>query len=124
MTAKETQLPADDPARRELARGTQELAILCALAEAPRYGYDLLSSLNEATDGSPEIKEGSLYPILHRLEDAGYVTTTWEAEGRNAPRKYYALTKEGTARLAALRTEWERLVRGMDRLLDGRGKRR
>lgn len=114
----------EDDLGRELARGTQELAILSVLATEPRYGYDLLSTLNETTGGHPEIKEGSLYPILHRLEDGGYVSTTWEAEGRSAPRKYYALTDAGRSRLDALRTEWERLVAGMSRLFDHKGRGR
>ncbi|HVE92254.1 MAG TPA: PadR family transcriptional regulator [Actinomycetota bacterium] len=112
----------DEAARRELARGTVELAILALLSRAPTYGYDLLSTLNEITGGTPEVKEGTVYPILHRLEDSGFVSASWEAQGRNAPRKYYAITKDGKARLSSLRTEWDRLVGGMSRLLDG-GKR-
>lgn len=105
--------------RREMSRGTAELAVLGMLARKPTYGYELLASLGEATGGNPEIKEGTLYPLLHRLEDAGYVTTTWEAEGRAAPRKYYQLTDQGKARFKALRSEWQQLKEGLDRLLEG-----
>lgn len=109
----------EDGSRRELARGTVELAVLAALAPGQRYGYELLTLLEDATGGTPEIKEGTLYPVLHRLEDAGYVTTSWEAEGRSKPRKYYSLTDAGRARLDAMRAQWERLVAGMGRLLHG-----
>jgi PadR family transcriptional regulator PadR len=105
--------------QRELSRGTTELAVLALIAARQRYGYDLLSTLGRATDGSLAIKEGTLYPVLHRLEDGGFIAATWEAEGRTAPRKYYRITREGKTRLDALRTEWQRLVTGIDRLLDG-----
>jgi PadR family transcriptional regulator PadR len=111
---------AEDGARRELARGTLELAILSVLASNPRYGYELMSVLRSTTDGSLELKEGTLYPVLHRLEDAGFVTTYWEAEGRTQPRKYYRISAPGRARQRELRAEWDRLVDGMTRLL-GKG---
>lgn len=114
-------MKADDGARRELARGTVELAVLSLLVDRPRYGWDLISTMNETTGGSPEVKEGTLYPILHRLEDAGYVATSWEAEGRGQPRKYYRITTDGKARLEVLRAEWHRLVEGMSRILEGGG---
>src|SRR5918997_1470807 len=60
-------------AQREFSRGTLELAILALIQSKPRYGYDLLTSLIAATDGALEVKEGTLYPVLHRLEDAGYI---------------------------------------------------
>ena len=112
---------AEDGARRELARGTLELAILAVLSSAPRYGYELMALLKSATDGALELKEGTLYPVLHRLEDGGLVTTYWEAEGRVQPRKYYKVTALGKTRAKELRTEWDRVVDGMTRLLEGEG---
>jgi PadR family transcriptional regulator PadR len=106
-------------AQRELSRGTIELAVLALITDERRYGYDLLSSLAEATGGFVGIKEGTLYPVLHRLEDAGYIEATWEAEGRGKPRTYYGITEAGRQRLALLRTEWDRLAAGMERLLNG-----
>lgn len=105
--------------QRELSRGTVELAILALIAARRRYGYDLLTSLGTASEGAIAIKEGSLYPVLHRLEDAGYITAEWAAEGRSAPRKYYQISPEGKARLRALRSEWQRMTAGMERLLNG-----
>ena len=106
-------------AQRELSRGTIELAVLALIKDQRRYGYDLLSSLAAATGGFVGVKEGTLYPVLHRLEDAGYIEATWEAEGRGKPRKYYAITAAGRRRLGLLRTEWERLAAGMEQLLNG-----
>jgi len=111
-----------ETAQRELSRGTIELAVLALIADERRYGYDLLSALSTATGGSLGIKEGTLYPVLHRLEDAGYVEAAWEAEGRAKPRKYYAITRAGRERLDLLRAEWERLAAGMQRLLNGRDR--
>jgi PadR family transcriptional regulator PadR len=109
----------DEGIQRELSRGTMELAVLALIEARKRYGYDLLTSLGSASDGSIAIKEGTLYPALHRMEDAGYISASWEAEGRAAPRKYYSITSQGKARLEALRTEWLRLASGMERLLNG-----
>lgn len=106
-------------AQRELSRGTIELAVLALIRERRRYGYDLLSSLAAATGGFVGIKEGTLYPVLHRLEDAGYIEASWEAEGRGKPRKYYGITDAGRERMVLLRTEWDRLAAGMERLLNG-----
>ncbi|MEA2447857.1 MAG: PadR family transcriptional regulator, regulatory protein PadR [Actinomycetota bacterium] len=114
----------EDPsaaAQRELSRGTVELAVLALIQTKPRYGYDLLTSLGAATGGSLSIKEGTLYPVLHRLEDAGHIEATWQAEGRAAPRKYYGITKQGKERLTLLRGEWDRLASGLSQLLGGPG---
>jgi PadR family transcriptional regulator PadR len=98
-----------------------ELAVLALIEARKRYGYDLLTSLRSASDGSLAIKEGTLYPALHRMEDAGYISASWEAEGRGAPRKYYSITRDGKTRLGALRNEWLRLSAGMEKLLNGGG---
>jgi PadR family transcriptional regulator PadR len=108
--------------RRELARGTTELAVLSVLGVRRRYGYELLKVLRETGEGVLEIKEGTLYPLLHRLEDSGHILATWEAEGRARPRKYYVITPEGRTYLAMLRAEWSGLVDGMRRLLDTLGE--
>ncbi|WP_053175176.1 PadR family transcriptional regulator [Nonomuraea sp. SBT364] len=108
--------------RRELARGTTELAVLSVLSVRRRYGYELLKVLGQAGEGVLEVKEGTLYPLLHRLEDSGHIVATWEAEGRARPRKYYVITPDGRAYLAMLRTEWGGLVDAMRQLLDTLGE--
>ncbi|MGW0203246.1 PadR family transcriptional regulator [Nonomuraea sp. NPDC003201] len=108
--------------RRELARGTTELAVLSVLDVRRRYGYELLKLLRQAGEGVLEVKEGTLYPLLHRLEDAGHILATWEAEGRARPRKYYVITPDGRTYLAMLRAEWSGLVEAMRQLLDTLGE--
>lgn len=114
--------PGDEGIQRELSRGTMELAVLSLIDIRKRYGYDLLTSIGTASKGSIVIKEGTLYPVLHRMEDAGYIKASWEAQGRASPRKYYQITKNGKARLEVLLTEWQRLTMGMERLLSGGGE--
>lgn len=93
------------------------MAVLSVLNARRRYGYELLKLLREAGEGVLEVKEGTLYPLLHRLEDAGHITATWVAEGRARPRKYYAITPDGRTYLALLRAEWSGLVDAMRQLL-------
>lgn len=104
--------------RRELARGTAELAVLSILKAGRRYGYELLKVLQQTGNGNLEIKEGTLYPLLHRLEDAGFISGEWQAEGRARPRKYYLITPQGRAHLTRLRVEWTALMNGMQTLLN------
>jgi PadR family transcriptional regulator, regulatory protein PadR len=103
--------------RREMTRGTAELAVLAVVYAKRRYGYEILKLLQGEGEHGLEIKEGTLYPLLHRLEDVGYIAGEWEAEGRSRPRKYYSLTASGRAHLALLRTEWSALIQAMQALL-------
>lgn len=96
----------------ELKRGTLELLLLHLVAERPKYGYELVREL-QAGDAI-EIKEGTVYPVLYRLEDRGLVVPEWQAEGRGVPRKYYQLTEAGHARLDELRREWRTYVRWVE----------
>ncbi|MFC4534483.1 PadR family transcriptional regulator [Sphaerisporangium dianthi] len=103
--------------RRELTRGTAEMAVLSVLHSGRRYGYELLKLMRGSGLAVLEIKEGTLYPLLHRLEDAGHITPTWETEGRVRPRKYYQITEQGRRHLELLRAEWNGLVEAMTELL-------
>lgn len=96
--------------RRELTRGTAELAVLALVEQRQRYGYELLKELQAAGGQMLEIKEGTLYPLLHRLEDGGFIRGEWQAENRARPRKYYNITPAGRARAQLLKGEWMRLT--------------
>lgn len=97
----------------ELRRGAIVIAILSQLAE-PLYGYSLREQLAEQ---GLEVKEGTLYPLLRRLEDQGLLDSDWEV-GAGRPRRYYRLSGRGAKVLTELKTEWEDLVKVLDRLLD------
>ncbi len=106
---------------RELKRGTLELVLLRILADEPTYGYELLNRLKERSGGRFGIKEGTLYPVLYRLEDAGLVVPEWEqqnrASGRGAPRKYYRLTPAGAERVQELTTAWRSFAAAVEAVL-------
>ena len=102
---------------RELKRGSLELIVLHLLAPREAYGYEIVSKLTEQTNGSLEVTDGTLYPVLYRLERAGYVDVRWETPERGVPRKYYRLTEAGRDELARLKEEWTTFARAMTRLL-------
>ncbi|MBB5208020.1 PadR family transcriptional regulator [Chiayiivirga flava] len=97
----------------ELRRGVLVLATLSQL-RAPRYGYALRQALADA--GLP-IEEGTLYPLLRRLETQGVLQSEWKIED-GPPRRYYALNADGHALLAKLTAAWRAMNGAMDRLLD------
>ena len=90
---------------RELLRGSLDLMVLSVLAGGKRYGYLIQKHVREASGGRVELKAGTLYPLLHRLEDERLIRSTWEDKtGRD--RKWYELTALGRKRLAAQAQEW------------------
>lgn len=80
--------------KSELMRGVTESIILKLLSAKTMYGYEIIKSVNERTNGEFQWKEGSLYPCLHRMEEAGLITSNWNLDSEK-PRKYYKLTKKG-----------------------------
>ena len=109
--------------KRELKRGTLEMILLKLLEERPKYGYELVSNLEQRVGPQFQLKEGTIYPVLYRQEDAGYIEARWETADRGVPRKYYSLTENGEKQLAMLMSEWEEFSSTIDRLL-GKGQRR
>ena len=103
---------------RELKRGTLEMILLKLLSARPMYGYELISTLEALGGESFSLKEGTLYPVLYRLEDAGLVDTRWETLERSVPRKYYHLTKAGTKELRRLINEWQAFSGSVNHLLE------
>ena len=110
---------ADPPAgiSPELKRGALELIVLHLLGPGEAYGYEIVTKLSTATDAELEVTDGTLYPVLYRLERAGFVSVRWETPERGVPRKYYRLTPAGEAELARLTREWTTFARAMEKLL-------
>ncbi|MDB4439652.1 PadR family transcriptional regulator [Planctomicrobium sp.] len=93
----------------KLISGMLDLLILETLSPGPSYGYEITQSVLSRSDGKFELKEGSLYPALHRLERNKSLKSFWqEYEGRR--RKYYQITAVGKKLLAAKRTEWKQFT--------------
>ena len=101
----------------ELRRGVVVLAALSQL-RAPRYGYELRQAL--ADKGLP-IEEGTLYPLLRRLESQGVLSSEWRTDG-GSPRRYYALSPEGRRLFKKLTATWQGLNEAMERLLTEGGR--
>lgn len=103
----------DNASLIELRRGVLVLAVLSRL-RTPQYGYSLRQAMAE---GGMPIEEGTLYPLLRRLEAQGLLASEWNIENA-PPRRYYRLNEEGERTLANLTDAWHDQVRVMDRLLE------
>ncbi|MGD9856712.1 MAG: PadR family transcriptional regulator [Planctomycetaceae bacterium] len=100
----------------KLLTGTLELIMLEVLSQGPSYGYEIVQTVLTRSGGHFELKEGSLYPALHRLERQKLLGSYWtEHEGRR--RKYYKLTAAGRKTLAAKRAEWKSFATGVNGVL-------
>jgi PadR family transcriptional regulator PadR len=103
---------------KELKRGTLEMIILRLISERQMYGYELASALEKRGGSLFRLKEGTLYPVLYRMEKAGYIEARWETLGRGVPRKYYRLTKPGAKFLDARIEEWKEFTAAIERLME------
>ena len=100
----------------KLLGGTLEMMMLEILTHGDSYGYEIVQTVLSRSGGRFELKEGSLYPALHRLERQKLVGSYWtEHDGRR--RKYYKLTAAGRKALAARRQEWEAFATGVNGVL-------
>ena len=108
---------------RELRRGSLELIVLHLLEPGEAYGYEIVNKLTRETDGALEVTDGTLYPVLYRLERAGFVAVRWDTPSRGVPRKYYQLTDAGRQELATPQKRLAGLRDAMARLL-GQGRTR
>ncbi len=94
------------------------MLVLRLLSEGEKYGYQLISELKEKSGGMFLLKEGTLYPILYRMEDDGLVVSRWsEPKGKEVSKKYYRLAQEGLDTLAGLKGLWEVFSRTVDGIL-------
>jgi PadR family transcriptional regulator, regulatory protein PadR len=103
----------------ELRRGVLLLAVLSQLKEQ-QYGYSLKQSLDRR---GMEINEGTLYPLLRRLESQGLLESDWQVVDDARPRRYYKMSQEGEMIFANLIQEWQALVGVMNQLLDNGGNK-
>jgi len=113
---EETIFSINEKLTQELRRGVLVLATLSQLKEA-RYGYGLIEQL---TRRGLDIDQGTLYPLLRRLEEQGLLQSKWNIEGSH-PRRYYAISPKGEELLQALAIEWRQLTQVMQDLLKEEG---
>ena len=84
--------------------------ILSILTDGEDYGYEIIKKVKEYSRGQLEWSEPMLYPVLHRLERDGHITSRWEVPESGRKRKYYAITPEGRALLTEKKSEWEQMI--------------
>ena len=88
----------EDRLLQQLKKGVLEMLVLEIICQGPTYGYELMGRLKERSGEMFTLKEGTLYPILYRLEDDGMIAASWsQGEGKTAPKKIYAATEKGQA---------------------------
>lgn len=92
----------------DLPQGTLDLLILKSLALEPRHGWAISERLHQISSATLNIRQGSLYPALHRLERRGWIKASWGTSDNNRRAKYYALTPAGRARLKVETANWKR----------------
>jgi transcriptional regulator len=95
--------------KMELLRGTLDMLILKTVALAPMHGYGISQRLKQISREVLDVRQGSLYPALHRLEKEGLVWAEWVDSDTGHKAKYYSITKAGRKRLAGEAADWDAL---------------
>lgn len=104
--------------RVELPQGTLDLLILKALALEPQHGWAIAERLQQISSAALQIRQGSLYPALHRLERRGWIKARWGTSENNRRAKYYELTRKGRAQLETETDAWRRLSAAISQVLE------
>jgi PadR family transcriptional regulator, regulatory protein PadR len=104
--------------RTTLLQGTLDVLILKALAANELHGLGVSRRIEQITGGTFVVQPGSLFPALHRLEEAGWLTSTWQPSENNRRAKYYTLTRTGRRQLEKETAQWNRIALGMARAID------
>ena len=94
--------------QKELLKGNTEALLLSLLAQEPMYGYRIVKEMERRSSGYFQFKEGTLYPALHRLEEARLVDGRWEEAATGMSRRYYHITAKGERVLLERMQEWRR----------------
>ena len=105
-------------ARNDALQGTLDLLILKTLAHlGEAHGFGLALHIQSVSDELLRVEEGSLYPALHRIQQEGWITSTWRTTENNRRAKYYKLTAAGRKQLAQEEKDWARVVQGVNAVL-------
>jgi len=99
--------------KTDLLQGTLDLLVLKALALEPLHGLGVSRRIEQITKGTFQVKPGSLFPALHRMEQAGWLASSWGESENNRRAKYYRLTKAGYGHLETETEDWHRISRAI-----------
>ena len=101
----------------DAVQGTLDLLALKTLSRGPQHGYGIAAHIQQVTNDSLRVEEGSLYPALHRMEQAGWVTARWEVTENGRRARVYRLTPRGEQQLEDQERKWVLLTKAVGRLL-------
>ncbi|MDT2045898.1 PadR family transcriptional regulator [Priestia aryabhattai] len=104
---------------KELLKGSTSTLILSLLDSKPMYGYEIIKVLDLNSDGIFSFKEGTIYPILHNLENKGFIVSYWGEGNGNRKRKYYKINDSGKEFVKEKKKEWSVFKSAVDRVVDG-----
>ncbi|WP_041808237.1 PadR family transcriptional regulator [Evansella cellulosilytica] len=102
---------------RELVKGSTSLILLQLLNEKDMYGYELVKEMEKRSEYTLQVKEGTLYPALHKLEKQLLIQSYWKEQEKGPARKYYSITDEGTEILHQKTSEWKKFVKTIDKVI-------
>ena len=109
----------NDKYERQMKKGVLDMLVLRLLRSEAKYGYQIIQELKEKSRETFLLKDGTLYPILYRLEDDGLVVSRWSsAVGKQVPREYYEITEEGIKALEKIENVWQRISDGVGKMME------
>jgi PadR family transcriptional regulator PadR len=103
--------------KADLLQGTLDLLILKTLALEPMHGWGISQRIQQTSQGMLNVNQGSLYPALYRLEEQGWIKSSWDVSDNNRQAKYYELTRAGRKQLEEETRNWERLSTAVAQVL-------
>jgi len=103
--------------KRDALQGTLDLLVLKTLNRGPHHGYGIAADIQSISDDLLRVDEGSLYPALHRMEQHGWIVAEWRTTSNNRRARLYSLTRAGRKRLDDEQAQWERLMKGVGKVL-------
>ena len=109
----------NDKYERQMKKGVLDMLVLKLLESEPKYGYQVIQEMKEKSEEIFLLKDGTLYPILYRLEEDGLVVSKWsEPEGKQVPRKYYEITASGREVLGQIKAVWMHISDGIAKIME------
>jgi len=103
--------------KSDLLQGTLDLLILKTLDLEPMHGWGISQRIQQVSESVLQVNQGSLYPALHRLEEQGWITSSWKTSENNRQAKYYELTRRGRKQLVEEKDNWLRLSAAVGRIV-------
>ncbi len=104
--------------KADLLRGTLSMLILKTVTLEPMHGFGIMQRIEQITEGAFQVRPGSLFPTLHRLEQEGWIEGEWGESENKRRAKFYRITDEGLNQLAVEKDNWSRAVGAVTRVLE------